>query len=401
MNNSTASKSFRVNTNNETDRFVGIKCVNNNISVNFPLGFRVSEDEKEKRKDIMLLLKTLANNTNIKESRYTRITDIFNEDEELEPIKSYMYIIQDYFDNGLYKEKEISYRQNNKGKIHWGRTIKTQKPYISNGSIFYLDLVTKKNSVKEDDLITRVHQYCVQKSFSKIWWLYVSKNPIKKPIKANTILFESVLIEKLNNTFNDNDRLLFEHMLAIIKHKSNDDHYDLKYGTSKFEYVWERMIDKAIGIKNKRDFFPNTQWVLNEQLHDNHSLMPDTIMLQDSDIYVVDAKYYKYGETKKASSLPGTADITKQIAYGEYIFKKKKPRNSNVYNIFVLPYDKSKYRGEKFEYCGYAMSDWKKGINDYEKIQAVLMDVKDLMVLNGRTSDKTKKELARLFNEKR
>ena len=36
-----------VNTNIYVDTFVGIKCIDGDISVNFPLGFHVSDDEKE------------------------------------------------------------------------------------------------------------------------------------------------------------------------------------------------------------------------------------------------------------------------------------------------------------------------------------------------------------------
>ena len=46
-----------VNTNWNADTFVGIKCEKGDYSIHFPLGFHVSDTDKELRKDILLLLK--------------------------------------------------------------------------------------------------------------------------------------------------------------------------------------------------------------------------------------------------------------------------------------------------------------------------------------------------------
>lgn len=389
MVNRTLKKLVSVNTNYDEDVFVGIKCINNNVSVNFPLGFRISDEDKGIKEDIQLLLKTLLNNTDQKESQHTKITNEF--ESQNEPIQSYMYIIQDYLSNGLYKEKEVSYQQNNKGKINWGKTIKTQNPMVNEGSVFYLDLVTKKNKIKEDDLITQIHQYCVQTSFSKIWWLYLDHNPIRDHVKLQAKLFKSILIEKISNTFNDNSRLLFEHMLAIIKHQSNDDSYDFRYGTYKFEHIWEKLIDKVFGIDDKQEYFPNTQWIVNGKHYNNHVLMPDTIMIKNNNVFVIDAKYYKYGVTGEKAHLPGTASVTKQIAYGEYVatqntFKEKHGNKFKVYNAFIIPYSKTEKDTGVLEYCGYAVSDWKQNNKEYERIQGIMMDVKDLMLLQGESN---------------
>ena len=383
------------NTNYDTDVFVGIECINGRVRVSFPLGYRFYGDNDEDiRKDISLLIRTLTNNTEKRDSKYTRVNNVFDEVEE--PIQSYIFIIQNYLSKGLYKEKEVTYIQNNSGKINWDRTIKRQQPAISNGNIYYLDLITKKNQIKNDELITQIHKYCVQVSFEKLWWLYLSYNPIKEKIELNDRLFRRVLNEKINSTFNDDSKLLFEHMLAIIERKSNNnDSIDYKYGTNSFEHVWEKMIDKTFGIKNKNIFFPKTSWYINGKQHNQTSLKPDTIMVNENNLYVLDAKYYKYGETKNVNSLPGTDSISKQIVYGEYAHNKVKNKYKNkineVFNAFILPHDKTKYGKERFEYCGYATGDWKEGRNnsryEYEKIQTILLDVKDLMELHGRSKE--------------
>ena len=57
-----------VNTNIEADTFVGIKCEDGDFSVHFPLGFEFSSDEKELRKEILLLINTIAATVGHKES---------------------------------------------------------------------------------------------------------------------------------------------------------------------------------------------------------------------------------------------------------------------------------------------------------------------------------------------
>lgn len=166
------------------------------------------------------------------------------------------------------------------GKINRNRTIKTQKPYVEDNEIFYLDFVTKKNTVKENELITLIHEYCVSESFNKIGWLFTKAMPKKPRIKRKSRLFKMVIMDKLSTTFNDRNRRLFRNMLAIIESQGDDEAQRIyNYGTYRFEYVWERMIDKVFGIENKADYFPKTTWKINGSSYDNASLEPDTIMI--------------------------------------------------------------------------------------------------------------------------
>ena len=230
--------------------------------------------------------------------------------------------------------------------------------------------------------------------------------PKKPVIVKQERLFRSVLKDKIANTFNDKNRMLFRHMLAIIDFggdKDSDKNY--RYGTYRFEYIWEKMIDKVFGIENKADYFPKTTWYVNGSKYDNASLEPDTIMLYGTDVYVLDAKYYKYGVTGKTWDLPESTSINKQITYGEYIanedkFKKKHGENMKVYNAFLIPFDslKSKYLDNtNMLKVGEAVSNWKDNTEEYQKIQGVLLDVKTLMSINVRQEIKEIEKLAKLI----
>ena len=365
-----------MNSNREMDTFVGLRCDDGDISINFPMGYHISEDNKELRKDIILLFTTLAANTERRESELLAQGSSFDEVEF--PLQSYIYLIKDFFARGYYREQEVSYKIAKAGKVNWNRTIKTQRPYIQDTDVFYLDFVTKKNSIKENELITLIHEYCVYESFERIGWLFTKIMPKKPRIEKRERVFRSVLKEKIANTFNDRNRMLFRHMLAIIDFEGDkDSDKNYRYGTYRFEYVWEKMIDKVFGVENKADYFPKTAWYVNGDRYDNASLEPDTIMLCGSNVYILDAKYYKFGVSGKAWDLPESTSINKQITYGEYVaneekFKKKHGNNMKVYNAFLMPFDslKSKYpNNPEMLKVGEAVSNWKDNSEEYQKIQ--------------------------------
>ena len=67
--------------------------------------------------------------------------------------------------------------------------------------------------------------------------------------------------------------------------QDDDAPLEYKYGTYRFEYVWEALIDRVYGIKKKAAYFPRTAWNVNGKSHDNASLEPDTIKMCIRDRY--------------------------------------------------------------------------------------------------------------------
>ena len=397
----------KVNTNVDTDTFVGIKATKDDISVSFPLGFRLDEDDRQLRKDILLLISVLSRNT---DKRISEIDKASNTAEPALPIYAYLYVISDYYSRGYYRETEAVDKIAKRGKINWGRTVKTQKAFVDNDEIYYLDFVIKKQNINENELITLIHEYCVNISFECLGWLFTSFKPEKPKLKWNRKLFTNVVKKKLGETFNDRNRQLFKNLLAIIENiGDNETPKDYQYGTNDFEYIWESMIDKAYGVQNKSDYYPLTRWQLDDGEHKNRYLRPDAIMLSRGSVYVLDAKYYKYGISGDAGDLPDSGDINKQITYGEYIaeaetFRNDHGNNPPVYNAFIMPYDSF---GEEFHteelthYIGSAVSDWKSsdGTKPYEKVMGILVDVKSLMK-DYAHDDKKIIELADLIERK-
>ncbi|MCM1121349.1 MAG: LlaJI family restriction endonuclease [Eubacterium sp.] len=396
----------KINSNTERDTFVGLRCDDGDLGIHFPLGFHISEQNKDLRKDILLLFATLAANTERKDSEVIRSGSRFDDVEF--PMQAYLYIVQDFLARGYYEEREFFYRTDRKGKINWNRTIKTQRPYIQGQDVFYLEFAAKNSVVKDSGLITLIHEYCVYESFDRIGWLFTGLMPRKPRIEKNAKLFRTVLREKLAHTFNDRNRSLFRNMLAVIDYqgdKNADKNY--RYGTYRFEYVWEKMIDRVFGIGNKAIYFPKTAWNIKGEMRDNTPLKPDTIMEYDNNVYILDAKYYKYGITNKIGDLPGSESINKQITYGEYVageekFKEKYGEGMKVFNAFLMPYDalESGYaQNREMRRIGEALGDWKDNSEPYHKIQGILIDVKSLMGIRIKRDMGEIKKLAELIEE--
>ena len=409
MSDTTLLDRCRVNTNVETDTFVGIKSESGRISVSFPLGFHCSEDEDNLRRDILLLLNVLSKHTDRKDSE-------INTNEEYSfvdlPLHAYLHVINDFYSRGYYKEREVQRIVAKNGKVDWHRTVKSQRAYIQDDEAFYLDYVVRKQNVNENEIITLIHESCVYESFQKIGWLFTGFMPPKPMLELSKRkrYYASVVRSKLAKTFNDRNKQLFKSMLAIIESLGDDGAAnEFRYGTKRFEYVWESMVDKAFGIKGKQDYFPKAHWIINHKTYDNSSLEPDTIMITGDAIYVLDAKYYKFGETGRPSHLPASASINKQITYGEYIaesgkFDDRNGKSPTVFNAFIMPYDsfgKAFHTENDLYYAGSAFADWKvsDGVKPYEEVVGVLLDVKSLMKTRSFSEDKVLR-LASLIEER-
>jgi len=190
-------------------------------------------------------------------------------------------------------------------------------------------------------------------------------------------------------------------MLKYMDEQNSEKNY--LFGTDYFERVWEGMIDKAFGIEDKSKYFPKTHWIIRGGTgKEKNPLFPDSIMLYKGKHYVLDAKYYKYGQTGRVGDLPGSTDINKQITYGEYIAQNLKIPNEQLFNAFLLPYNMTDNKfnfDSAFENFGEAVSDWKNNMQNYERIQGILVDTRFLMYNYLTVSEKHINELANCIEE--
>ena len=388
MSNHTLKDRCTVTTQNEGDRFVGIKAEMDDVKVYFPLGYQLPDNDSELRTEIFHLFNVL-NEFLDKKDRIIPINNIeANKNVEF-PLNAYLEVIKYYVENGYYVERDSSFKTKDRGKINWTKTIQQQKPLLYKNSqdsysLIYTSFTVKESMPNINKEITNIHQHCVYESFKKLGWLFTPNMP-KKPIGTlNTKRFLNVLKNKLGNTNNDVKKRLFKSMIEMLEFMDGDtNNVQFYFGTDNFETIWERLIDKAFGIKNKDDYFPKSKWNLQYgKTKSLHPLQPDTIMIYNDNVYVLDAKYYKYGRTGNPQDLPNASSINKQITYGEYIQKSKNIDGDNIFNAFLIPYNKNQNPFNSNLTClniGEGIGEWKKNKLKYEHIQGILIDIKYLM----------------------
>lgn len=390
MNETDLYKRCHVNMNDEGDRFVGVKADANDAVVYFPTGYELPETEQELRRDIVHLIHVLSSFADRKGELLAVRKFVAPQTVDF-PIYAYLTIINYFLQTGsYYTEKEQQFKVSDRGKTDWPRTIKRQRPILqANGSPIYLKRETRESAPNDRNLITKIHEYCVFEGFAKLGWLFTAVMPKKPSVPFQKKMFTGVVQDKIGQTFNDQDKQLFQSMLSMINYiDERSPQKQFYFGTDRFEYVWERLIDRVFGIKNKNDYFPRTKWTLEYgNARTNAALEPDTVMVYGGKIYILDAKYYRYGVTGNPVHLPESSSINKQITYGEYVaterkFKEMYGENVPVYNAFIMPFNMSKNLFEINEQCGRigeATGDWKSSGKTYERVQGIVADVRYLM----------------------
>ena len=446
------------------DEFVGIRCIKANdgkyeTRIDFPMGYFKDEaaisilSEENLRENVINLFSVLSDAdlmSNVRED--SSIAAISDEVKETAfPMLAYLNVIRNYLDNGYITEREVEYKRKAHGKVNWNRTIKMTKPVVDEdeSNLVYLDLIARRVNYNEDCLITLVHKFCVHDALNRLGFLF-GIEPTEEPIlDFEYELFCSAVNAKLSKTFNDRDLHLLSDLAKIIEflaeHQTEDGiNTEYYFGVNKFAPVWEAMVDKIFGKLpqgvTKDKFNPHCEWDLSSGVrgyeNPNYAMRPDTIMWDGNNkhLYVLDAKYYKFGKTGSATDLPSSGSICKQIAYAEYVETHWKeilgldsstsPDDSAqndtlpkpIYNAFVLPYcfdaDNSKLppddgfetRPCKMRFIGYCHGDWKNikakpgevDYRPYHRIAGILLDVKTVMQNYG-AAPNAQNELAGLI----
>lgn len=449
---------WRSNDEKKDKSFVGIRIEDNQPKIYFPMGYRASKPPEDICKQDFYQLIAVLNDKSL-QSYFTE-EDLKKSQLDF-PFYAYLSVLQYYLDFGYFVESETIYKKSFSGKISWLRTIKRIKPRVvkneeDHEQVVYLNLITRKTSYREDNLITLVHKFCVKEAAQLIGPLYgISEDEVEEPeLLFDYELFAEVIQDKIATTFNDKHLELFHAILKMVRYLGNKENRgedgsenEPLFGVNKFAPVWEAMVDKIFGrlphgvAKDK--FNPHLRWndgCRDEKLDESEeeivlndpkrsTLRPDTIMVMGEGVYILDSKYYKYGLTGFNSHLPGAESVCKQMAYAEYVetlwkeileengdpstplhFAQDDTSPKRIYNVFIMPYcaDAGKWdeiatvaelpRNDVYAMrrVGYIYGDWKDCKKPYHKIACILLDMKSVM-RNYANNPAARSELAGLI----
>ena len=380
-------KHCHVNSNEDGDRFVGIKADSDNAMVYFPIGYQLPETDNEIRTDIKHLIQVLSEFTT-SEDRLLAINKFAAPQSVDFPINAYKSVIEYYFSIGgkYYVEVDPTFKTSATGKQDWPRTVRNQVPLVQQkggvSSFIYTEFTVRATTPNDSKQITQINRFCVYEAFKKLGWLYVPYMPEQPGPHPDVKTSIAILTSKLGATNDDKKRNLFQamkDMLEYMDEKTSDRQF--YFGTDDFDHVWEKLIDRAFGDKDK--YFPRSRWLLSHgKYKEKRPLMPDTIMIYNGKYYILDAKCYKYGWTGIPEHLPNGSSINKQITYGEYLEKYKGIDTNSLFNAFIMPYNMEQNYFELTSVVGNigeAVGDWRHNKKFYERIQGIVMDTRYLM----------------------
>ena len=368
----------------EREDFVGIrfdfdeKINHHRPYITFPYGYDYTSND-----DVLCLVSVLGEYQ--REMQNVARADLTEDEQYGFPIQSYMFVIQDYLSNGYYTEREIIYASRANGKVNWGRTVKKEKPVIQDNGAIYLNLQTRLHHSNDEHIMTEISKHCVYESFAKKGSHYGVSTPAKPTSTLHKTQFIAILRDKLHKANKDMDKQLFQSMINVLEStdENNQNPQHFTFGTRRFEKVWENLIEKTFGTEkgdNKARYFPKATWHLIEGgVKETNPLLPDTIMINrnDNSLYVIDAKYYRYGITHKHDHLPNMSSIAKQIIYAQYIDNHFD--FDGVRNVFILPFNAKKNGLDTYHCSGWAVADWVDDACAYKRIYTILVDTKYLM----------------------
>ena len=304
-----------------------------------------------------------------------QIIRVFNDSDEgssFNLLAVLLFLLQDYFENGVYNQTEESIESNGSGEILWDKTINETFTFLSNNRPYYIDIQTKKRTTNEFDYFTRLHE-CVLTLASRelkeaglldlfeIPDVEISEENLDDFGDQDYILYR--IETELNTQFNTRKQLVLKTLFAYIAHKGSL--YDIDcfslFGTNRFNLVWEdicaEIMDNQLNstlesiklpTSLKPEYSPKYRlidliekplWSITEKTaHD--TLIPDIIAIDGNQFIIIDAKYYNTRLVKGAEpkGQPGIDSITKQylyqLAYQKFI---REHDFDYIKNCFLLP----------------------------------------------------------------
>lgn len=325
--------------------------------------------------------------------RYSRseeqIINVFNGDGEnrsFNILAVILFLINDYYEFGIYTNCEDIIEVNGEGEILWGKTIDESFAMIEDNRPYYMELYTEKSVEDDMDYFKRLHE-CVLTECSR--QLRDAQLDVLFDMDAIELSEETLadfgdkeyvlerIIKELNLQFNTHRQILLKTLYAYVSQdrKMLDENDGISmFGTTAYHAVWEKVCAEVFDNKlnttlaQLKMIVPladkyNSKTAKRQKLIDiiekpiwqgedteakaADTLIPDLISIPSVDgkdwFIIFDAKYYNL-QLEKGKSLrgnPGVGDVTKQYLY-QFAYKDFINAHgiAEVRNCFLMPTEK-------------------------------------------------------------
>jgi hypothetical protein len=330
--------------------FVGILIIDNLVLIVYPKYFKSTNYELYNRNDeIKTIIKVI---TKFKKDNAMQ-SESYNTNFDNGLLSIMVWLINDYLKNGLYEKKIKTTKLNGGGEICWEQTIeKTTSQLNKQKKPIFLNLWTYKKESNNESLISKIHlaslnkiiQFFTDYAINDIFAPNININCNDNLEKiGNTKKLITIISKTLKTEFNTNKRSMLKKLLSYISKSATTKKDDIqKYGTDKFNLVWEdvcKIIFADNKILHQKIKSKTPKWEISDNITnaEKNGLIPDVVAIIKNNIIILDAKYY-IPKWKNISDIPGIYDVIKQhlyqLAYNEYA---QKCNYNNTKNAFIFP----------------------------------------------------------------
>lgn len=399
--------------------FVGVIVLEDIILIIYPKYIQLATEPISEIKQIIKVLEKY----NSKE----QIIKIYNDasgGSTFNSLALILFLIRDFYDNGLYTAEQEIHEYNGRGEINWDKTINETFAFLVNNRPFYPEVITRKRTFDDLDFFKVLHEIVLTSCYRKLKQsklddifgideIELSERDLDDLGDKEYILDR--IIKELNIRYNTRKQMLLKSLYAFIEKAGLSGEIEMTslYGTNSFNLVWETvcaevlnnqlknrldqivLINKSEGIEYTNriiDIIEKPRWLENDDhyLESKDTLKPDIVTVDsnisrnESKFYIFDAKYYTLNfsiNENKLHGYPGIESIGKQylyqLAYSDFI---EKHTIGTIINCFLFPTEKN-YVINK----GVVRLNFMKKL-DLEDIQLRLLPAKrvfDLYLKNG------------------
>ncbi|HEM3486443.1 TPA: LlaJI family restriction endonuclease [Streptococcus suis] len=341
--------------------YVGLVMIQNFVLKCYPKYISTEEDIDNKLKEVIKVIEKAEQ----KEQEILIYSD-YDLGSSFNELALIIFLLNDYFEYGLYYVEDTILEINGYGDIHWDRTINDTFSIISNNRPYYPEYLTQRKIDDETHFIKRLHEIIMTQATKTLQKaelhdllslpeLFLSEEELDDLADADYILYR--IEQQLSVEFNTRNQLLLKALYIYIgKMATSSEISDISfYGTNSFHVVWEKACAvalenhlnqslKSLGLGEDntllKDSIEKPKWSSKGKMQESDTLIPDTISVQSPLFMIFDAKYYLLKiEENGLYNNPGIGDVTKQylyqLAYQDLVSKQEE--KLVVKNFFVMP----------------------------------------------------------------
>ena len=195
-----------------------------------------------------------------------------------------MFLLQDYAENGLYRERVTKVRNDGVGSVNWNRTLRHTNPVFDREPI-YLRPVTVQNRQAFSGDITALHAHIVGLCARLLQPLMLFENLAlpdgTAPLAVDTdcARFIPLLNEKMSRTFSERNLRLLKALRAWC---GQTPYNQRRFGVTSFELLWQYAANLYFGnIADTRSDVPLYYKAAGSGTYDVYSgtgnAIPDTL----------------------------------------------------------------------------------------------------------------------------